>query len=75
MKDIKKEIERLEKQRKEFYKVYHTALDKSFVAKQIDALTKAIDVLKTKIQDTKQIMMSYINWVGSLIFCALFLTQ
>ena len=49
MKDIKKEIERLEKQRKEFYKVYHTALDKSFVAKQIDALTKAIDVLKTKI--------------------------
>ena len=39
----------LEKQRKEFYKVYHTALDKSFVARQIDALTKAIEVLKTKI--------------------------
>ena len=49
MNEIEKQIVRLEKQKKELYKVYYTALDKNFVEKQLDALTKAIEVLKTKI--------------------------
>lgn len=49
MNEIEKQIVRLEKQKKELSKAYYSALDKNFVAKQIDALTKAIEILKTKI--------------------------
>lgn len=49
MKELLKEIEKLEKQKKELYKISRSALDRNFVIKQINAIDKALEIIKKKI--------------------------